>query len=280
MNYTTILRAKTVALSIPTKSFLLFARERSCKICAFLLLFSFQFLVANEDTAEKALSAYVEGEKATKVEDRKKAFNEALSIYRTFDVSGASGKVYYDIGNCYFQLGELGLAIFYYYKAAKEMPRDNEVKANLTVALQKAGLPVSESSLMKRFFFFYYDFSPFEKGIWAIGFFLFAFCFFSLHLWLPHAVFKRLGVWTVSAALLLFSCLVWQKSFSYPEAVVIRASPMLRGPGKEYAAIEAPPCIPGTKVEVIGVTGNGDWLKVRALNSNEGYLSKEQARLL
>ena len=62
-------------------------------------------------------------------------FNGALERYSQILADGLeSGELYYNIGNTYFKLGELGPAILYYERARRLMPGDGDLLANLELA--------------------------------------------------------------------------------------------------------------------------------------------------
>ena len=62
-------------------------------------------------------------------------FDEALEHYaQILDDGLESGELYYNIGNTYFKLGELGPAILYYERARRLMPGDGDLLANLELA--------------------------------------------------------------------------------------------------------------------------------------------------
>ena len=62
-------------------------------------------------------------------------FQGALEAYLRIEEAGfESGPLYYNIGNSYFKLGELGSAILYYERARTLMPGDDNVLANLELA--------------------------------------------------------------------------------------------------------------------------------------------------
>ncbi len=59
----------------------------------------------------------------------------ALENYRAIVEAGfESGSLYYNIGNAYFKLGDLGRAILSYERARRLAPRDADVLANLELA--------------------------------------------------------------------------------------------------------------------------------------------------
>ena len=47
--------------------------------------------------------------------------------------------LYYNIGNCYFKMGSMGLAAANYYRAFKLAPRDADISNNLSLALNAGG---------------------------------------------------------------------------------------------------------------------------------------------
>ena len=62
-------------------------------------------------------------------------FHGALERYSRILADGLeSGELYYNIGNTYFKLGELGPAILYYERARRLMPGDGDLLANLELA--------------------------------------------------------------------------------------------------------------------------------------------------
>ena len=62
-------------------------------------------------------------------------FDGALERYaQILDDGLESGELYYNIGNTYFKLGELGPAVLYYERARRLMPSDGDLLANLELA--------------------------------------------------------------------------------------------------------------------------------------------------
>lgn len=62
-------------------------------------------------------------------------YEEALKYYNEIVHEGYSDpKLYYNIGNCYFKIDQLGMAILFYEKALKISPNDEDAKFNLSVA--------------------------------------------------------------------------------------------------------------------------------------------------
>ncbi len=64
-------------------------------------------------------------------------YNEALEVYKTIEQNNyRSAPLFFNIGNCYFELGEPGWAILYYLKARRLDPADDDIINNLEFARQ------------------------------------------------------------------------------------------------------------------------------------------------
>lgn len=75
---------------------------------------------------------------------------EALVAFeKILDTGYTSGSVYFNIGNCYYKLGEVGKAILFYERAAKLLPGDEDVVFNLGLVNQAI---VDQIEVQKDFF--------------------------------------------------------------------------------------------------------------------------------
>jgi tetratricopeptide (TPR) repeat protein len=72
------------------------------------------------------------------------AYQNALQSYQqAIDAGYVSGALYYNMGNAYFRLDQLGQAIRYYEKARRLIPEHPELQHNLEVAHSQIAIPVS-----------------------------------------------------------------------------------------------------------------------------------------
>ena len=63
------------------------------------------------------------------------AFDRALSGYREILSQGyESGPLYFNVGNCYYKLGQIGKAVLFYERARRLIPGDEDLQANLALA--------------------------------------------------------------------------------------------------------------------------------------------------
>ncbi|MDB6082049.1 MAG: hypothetical protein JWO53_1321, partial [Chlamydiia bacterium] len=235
---------------------------------------------------DQGLEQYKTAECTEKLDIRKKAFNEALSFYLHLEPKTPSGQLAYNIGNCYYQLSEYGLALLYYYRAERELPRNSKIAHNIFVALNKTGQETGSEEFFdashRKFLSFVQllIFSPYEKEMALFALMLFTFIFASLFLWLQVSLFRSLSILSGLFALFVGINFIWAVFFAPYEAVIIQPGILFVGPGKQYAVITKEPLIPGLKVKVEEVVENGTWLKIKLSSGEEGYITKEQSRII
>ena len=84
-------------------------------------------------TAETTL--FIEANRAYE----KHAFATAAQKYEQIVAAGLEpGEILYNLGNCYFRMGELGMSIVYYERARTVMPRDQNLLTNILLADSRA----------------------------------------------------------------------------------------------------------------------------------------------
>ena len=222
-----------------------------------------------EDTAFKRYKA---GELATTPEVRKEAFNQALTLYLQMEGDTPSSLLCFDIANTYYQLHEYGFAILYYNKALKLDPRFSKAERNLQIALAKTGTSSQERS--------WTFLSHNEKVTGALFLLFFAFGLLSIYLWLGQALLKKGATFALGLAALLSLSILWSDYFSHPQAIIVRPVALRRDAGDQYAPVVGTPALAGTKVQVLSVQDGGNWIKVRMPSNEEGYISKDYARII
>ncbi len=74
-----------------------------------------------DDLSQAAETAYIEGD-----------FQEAAKLYQQMIDEGVqTGEVYFNLGNAYYQLHDLGSSLVNYLRAAQLMPRDEDLRLNI-----------------------------------------------------------------------------------------------------------------------------------------------------
>jgi hypothetical protein len=247
----------------------------------YLLLFLLNIASLAAAPVDAAYKAYVQGEHARDEIERKKAFNDALTLYLGLETDNSSGQLYYSIGNCYYQLGEYGFSVLYYYKALKYLPRDSKIRGNLQIALEKAGIKEPTGTVFEEYILFFQNrVSHNEMVVIGVVLLFVVFGLFSLSLWKKQPLYRKSAFIFLWISFAFTMSIVWSEYLAPSYAVVVKPTALRRDAGMEYAVTGAEPLIPGMRVQVVSVVKEGDWLKVSLPSGPEGFVSNEYVRLI
>lgn len=259
-------------------------------ILCFLIFFQ-QNLVA--DTPDMAKAIFSEAQATFKLGlnqkgDRKrltmiKAANQFQSLLTDFGIENS--KLYYNIGNSYYEAGEMGKAILFYRKAERLSPGFIDLKHNLNQAKQNLNLPVSEkewwADIVKGLFFWHFmlDYSL-RRTI-----FLAAFCCFWIFMicliFLRH-IFIKIGFVLATCLILGFgySFLYSTYQIYFVQSGVITVKQVLarKGPGVSYEKFYEQGLVGGTEFKLM--EKQGSWWKVKLSNGDEVWVEKDNAELI
>lgn len=239
----------------------------------------------NDPRIHDAEKSYQDGETAKTIAARKQAFNTTLDVYldleQSYHPQFGTGKLFYNIGNTYFQLEEYPHAILYFLKAKALMPREDAVQQNLRAAQEKLGLEKApEVNAFSNVFFFHHHLSLPERLQILFSLTLLTTIIASAYLWLNNQWIIR----SLYVVLLLTTCFLlsvaYTRYFTPIDAVMIKSSDLYLDAGTQYAKVGNKPLAAGTQVEVIGLEVNGKWFKVRSPNGNPGYIPQETFRII
>lgn len=227
---------------------------------------------------QSAFEAYQLGERAETIEERAKYFNKALSLYSQNEVE--DGKLYYNIGNCYYQLNQLGMAIWYYTKAQKLLPRDTKIEKNLQKAQKQAQTPISSwDHILKSVFFFHFKLKVEEqKAIFALLSLILT-LFISLAIWIKKPFFKPL-ISIFSMAVCLFGFSLAKEHLNQGKALIIQPTLLRCDAGMQYKEIDHLLSAVGERCKVIEVSADGDWVKIKTTSGKKGYAQSDHIRFL
>ena len=107
-------------------------------------------------------------------EDAVNLYEDSLLRFLQLSESVQNGKLYYNIGNIYFHLDDIGRAILSYRKAELLIPGDSNLKENLKIARNYRVDAINEkesSRIMETLFFLHYNLSTtFKAVIFGIAF--------------------------------------------------------------------------------------------------------------
>ncbi len=238
------------------------AKTTEIEIQSVYPLSSFWYSNIVNEKLKFASSSYVEAEKTNIVATRAVGFNLALEIYTSLEKKLSSAKLYYNIANCYFQVAQYSLAIFYYNKALKLAPREPRILQNLEVAQAKQGLSQNSSvnyfSMSERLRVFYI-----VLGAAIVFFFINTFLF---------RIFSAITL----ICILSFMYTIY---FVKAEGVIITSSVIYQDAGTQYAKVSEKPILAGFRVAVLDEAQKGTWLKIQAQDGTIGYVPSNNIRL-
>lgn len=219
--------------------------------------------------------------------------SEAVSLYkksamryeRLIKEGGIENSmIYYNLGNIYFRMNDIGRAILNYRRAEQYIPDDNNLKQNLKYAREKRIDKIEEkqeTKVLKTLFFWHYDFSVKTRIM------LFA-VFFSL-VWISACLrifFKRPFLFwciTVSALIsILFSGSLVAEEYilkkTRPGVIIQSETTARKGNSETYEPSFKEPLHAGT--EFILIEDRGDWLQIELSDSRTCWVASDDVELL
>ena len=215
-------------------------------------------------------------------------YKEAIDRYDSILESNQhSAELYFNLANCYYKLNEIGPSIFYYEKALQLSPNDSDILNNLGYA-QKMTIDaiqvVPEGGLSKLLNKTLNSLSVDGWAIRCIGLvFLFVGLFLGYYLSYSEAKKRLFFVSSCGVLIVLFIAmgLLFKKSnldntthpaIIYVKEVGVKTEPNLRSE-TSFTLHE------GTKVLIID-DYNEDWLKIKLLNGETGWVTRSELKAL
>ena len=225
-------------------------------------------LIATDETAAQA-----EYEKAT------------LRLEQIIRDGGVeNGKLYYNLGNVWFQRGDLGRAIVNYLRAEQYMPNNINLQQNLAYVRQQRKDVFEQTETRKvlnTLFFWHYDIpSGIRLRIFTVAFLAF-WGFAAARLFYRHgAINGGLAVTGVLAGLLFVSLTVEARNHrAHPTGVVIAQESVARkGDGETYQPSFSESLHAGTEFKVL--EDRGEWLHASLPDERTCWLPRRDVALV
>ena len=234
---------------------------------------------------DEALTSYHKGIAAKTIGERQQYFEKALELYladynRMKEKGEVNALLCYNIGNCYFNLGQNEDAIFYYQLGKKLLPANAQIAANLAEALAKRtdAVDMESGGLLESVLFFHYKLSTAQqiKVLVALAV-LTALCL----VWLLIRPNISLRYATILSAFAL-SCLVVSLAVDYYTpahmGILMKTSNVRRGAGRGFAPVTAQPLGGGSSIEVISLADG--WYTVKLNDGRKGFVKQENLKVV
>jgi tetratricopeptide (TPR) repeat protein len=213
-------------------------------------------------------------------------YRDAILQYEAIVKNGGvqNGKLYYDIGNAYFRLGDLGRAILNYKRAELFMQNDRNLRQNLDYARNRRADRIElrqKEKVLKTLFFIHYDIPSRVKLV------VFAIAFGAL--WISAGVRLLLkagwlkiviAVAAVASAVFLASLIVDATSLERaPEGVIVAEETVGRmGDADTYQASFKEPLHAGAEFRLL--EKRPGWWRIELENGDSTWIPDGAAELV
>jgi hypothetical protein len=190
-----------------------------------------------------------------------------------------NGKIFYNIGNTYFRMEDIGNAILNYRRAEKYMPRDVNLMRNLSYAQARRVDSFDErqsSKILKTFFFWHYDLSAKVRMICFVLVFTLIWVFALVRLFIKSSFLNwGIGLSAVLSLVLFVSLTADYVQSRLVKHGVITAREVIarKGDSKTYEPTFKQPLHAGT--EFVLKSDRGDWLQVELTDGSLCWLPQD-----
>ena len=265
-------------------------------IAASLLLFAFTFLapVSGIDISKAEVEQLIqEGTRLFEAGNALLAENpgRASELYAgsllhferaVLDGGIRNGKLYYNIGNTYYRLGEIGYAILNYRRALRLMPTDTNLLQNLGYARSRRLDTIEEAEekqALALVLFWHYRL-PFRVrlAVFTVCIGLFWICA-GIKFIFGRKVYTWLLVIIAIPAVIFLASLIADSIGGHDEGVIVAKAVIARkGNAETYQPSFSEPLHAGTEFALI--ERRGGWLYIELLDGRKSWIREESSELL
>jgi len=236
---------------------------------------------------DKATRAYDSGASLIRSQpDRAMAsFEEAIEGYESLIADGVrNGRLYYNLGNAYLQVGHVGKAIVNYRRAKRLLYGDPQLEHNLDYARSLRSDKIAaagERAFLRTAFFWHYNTSTAARLAVAVG------AYVVFWLMLIAGMLTRASGWRVAALVVLPIWLAAGASVTTDlvhratvrEGVTTSSKIVVRkGNGEGYEPQFAEQLHEG--VEFVVIDQRPGWYKIELPDGSSGWIKRGQAELI
>lgn len=192
-----------------------------------------------------------------------------------------NGKLYYNLGNTYFRLHDLGRAIVNYRRALMYLPNDDNLRQNLFFAESQQPdriEPKQEEMIVKTLLFWHYDISA------RIRLIVLVVANTTLWLLLAVSVYRRKMFWlptvgALSLTMIMAGSLLYERFCPQATGVIIEAEAVARkGDGSAYSASFNEPLHAGLTFSL--VEKRGEWLYIELADGRRCWVPADSAEMI
>ncbi len=212
-----------------------------------------------------------------------KNYGKAIHLYESIVSDGQqSPKLYYNLGNAYYQNGDIAAAILNYERAKRLNPNDEDIKVNLKLANQKTEdkiEPIPEMFLTQLQNKLLQVMNEKQWSMLSIISLIVGLLLFTMFVTVKNNLLKKTGFY---GGIVFISCMlvtVFMARASYAsdkrhqDAIVTTASVTVLGSPLE-SSTKLFILHKGSKVRI--TEEDSDWIEVKIANGNVGWIKKDK----
>lgn len=195
-----------------------------------------------------------------------------------------NGKIYYNLGNVYFRMKDIGRAILNYRRAEQYIPDDPNLRQNLSFVRDKRLDKIEEKQetrVLKTLFFWHYDLSTGIRAILFLTFFILFWIFASCRIFIKRSYLIWCIVISASISILLSGSLAAEEinlKMTRPGVIISNETVARKGNSETYEPSFKDPLHTGT--EFVLLEDRGDWYHVELADSRTCWISSEDVELV
>lgn len=210
-------------------------------------------------------------------------YQKALARFERLAKDGVrSGQLFYNIGNTYFQLNDIGRAVLNYRRAEQYIPNDENLRHNLqyVLSLQPDKIELNqEEQILKTLLFWHYDLSVYAKMV-CLALFNALFWGMMTYKWWRKSSGLRLSLaLTLLVCLMLSGSLLYGTSATLRQGVLVASEVVARnGDGNSYSPSFEAPLHAGLDFRL--VQQRSGWLQIELKDGRRCWIPEEAAALV
>ena len=245
------------------------------RILALLLLAgSIAWGAANPEAMARASKAFVQANGAYEKSD----YAKAADLYRrALDEGIADSRLYFNYADCLFRQNQLGMAIFYFEKARKLDPNDQDIAYNLRFVNAQIidKNPAPETNALTRAVAFAHGAFSINEGLWIVLGLFWGIALLAILCLYAGAAIRTSLVTLIVLCVMALGALVPSLAIKIKEQETLRfgivlkpAVEMFSGPGESFQLLTQ--VHEGTKFEIVEI--RGEWASVKLANGKGGFV--------
>ena len=194
-----------------------------------------------------------------------------------------NGQLYYNIGNAWFRMGDLGRAILWYRRAGQLTPNDPNLQQNLSYARGRRIDRIEDrerTRVLKTLFFWHYDLSARTRLTLFTIFFGLVWIAAGVQLFVRQRGLRLVaGICALLAAMMFSSLAVEMRQAARPAGVIVAREVIARkGDGQTYQPSFKEPLHAGTEFIVAEVRPT--WYHIELADGRRCWIPSQAAELI